>query len=110
LRAVSCPSISLCVAVDNVGNVIVGTSTATPAEIRATLLEELTPAGPQAKIPALLRNDGYSFSANTLRGGQLLLSWDEPRNPRGNRASGGSTPVLIATGRARLADSGTERS
>lgn len=106
LHAVSCPSVFLCVAVDNVGNVVVGTSPATPAEIRTKLLAELTPAGIQATIPALLRNDGYSFTANTLRAGKLLVSWQERPQPRGRGSSGGSRSVLIATGRARLANSG----
>jgi hypothetical protein len=73
-------------------------TTPTPAQMKALLLTELPPTGAAAKIGALLKNGGYSFSPRALTAGHLVFSW--------YRKNGTPSPLLVATGAVSFSRSG----
>lgn len=103
LTGVSCPSAAFCVAVDYAGHAIVGTPVTT-REIRKALRNQLAPSGQAAKIAAILKHGGYSFSFKGLGYGRLVISW-YLNSKRAHHARGKPTPILIATGRSSIASS-----
>jgi hypothetical protein len=75
MTGLSCPSTSLCVAVDLSGNAVVGSAIPTAGQIRTLLGKQLIPHGKTAKIGALLKHGGYSFSFTAPTAGRVVISW-----------------------------------
>jgi hypothetical protein len=75
--AIACPTSSLCVAVDNAGNVVVGRMQPPPtrAQIQAALRVEITPRGRTSLIGALLRHRGFSLAFNPPTPGGVRIRW-----------------------------------
>jgi hypothetical protein len=133
---VSCPSASLCVAVDDDGNVVVGTSSGgaggsggtgssggtsrtggaspppvmsggpTVPQIRAALSRGLVPHGKGAKIGALLKHGGYTFTFNAPSGARVMITWFFL--PTGAHISK-AKPVKIASARVTFTKAGAAR-
>ncbi len=107
LRAISCLSELLCVAVDKAGHVIVGRAKPpTRVQIQALLRTELTPPGSSALIGAVLRNKGLSLSLNPPTPGSIRIRWLFTPTAA-NFLRGHARPVLIARGQSDLPE--TER-
>jgi hypothetical protein len=118
LSGVSCPSASLCVAVDNAGNVVVGTSPGggsrppagsgrpTVPQIRAALSRGLVPHGKGAKIGALLKHGGYTFTFNAPSQARVMITWFFL--PSGAHISK-AKPVKIASARVTFTKAGAAR-
>jgi 6-phosphogluconolactonase len=82
----------------------------TAAQIRSSLLRQITPGGKAAKISALLKRHGYAFSFTALTAGKLVIDWYFL--PTGARlASSKHThppkPVLVAIGKAKISHAGS---
>ncbi len=77
LNAISCPTYSLCVAVDGAGNVVVGRVQPPPtrAQIQALLRTEITPRGNASPIGDLLRHRGFSFAFDPPAPGRVRIRW-----------------------------------
>lgn len=71
----SCPSTSLCAAVDDTGHILVATRTPTRTQIRRLLLQALGPLPTTATIGALLKRGSYEFSFRAPSAGKLAESW-----------------------------------
>jgi len=106
----ACPSESLCVAVDSRGNVITAEPgqveqpppPPTRAQIKASLLGQITPRGKAARIGTLLRRKGYALSFSSPAAGAVDITWIlRPGNRR--------KAVTVARGHARFAAAGTRR-
>jgi hypothetical protein len=130
LWGVSCPSASLCVGVDTDGNVVVGTSSGgtgssggtsgaggaspppvmsggpTVPQIRAALSRGLVPHGEGAKIGALLKHGGYTFTFNAPSEARVMITWFYL--PPGAHISK-AKPVKIASARVTFTKSGAAR-
>jgi hypothetical protein len=80
-----------------------GRRTPTPAQIKAALLTQLAPSGASAKIVALVRNGGYSFSFRELSAGRVVIDWYYlPKGANINKPKA----VLVATGNAKFSKAG----
>jgi hypothetical protein len=77
LNAISCPTSSLCVAVDNKGNVIVGRELPPPTrgQIRTLLRTEITPSGGRSLIGPLLHRGNFSLAFNPPAPGNVRIRW-----------------------------------
>jgi hypothetical protein len=109
LSGISCPSASLCVAVDEpLGNVVIGTPAVPAPQLKRLLLAQLSPSGKAAKIAKLLNNGGFSLSFRALTAGRLVISWYlGPKSGRLVRAN--PKPVLFANGSANVLDVGAAK-
>jgi hypothetical protein len=80
--------------------------TVSRAEIKAELVKQLAPARKAAKIAALLKRRGYTYSFRTLTAGTLKIGWYwTPRGHRG-KAKAKPKPVLVAIGKATFSKAG----
>jgi hypothetical protein len=77
LSAISCPTSSLCVAVDGDGNVVVGRVQPPPtrAQIQGLLRKQITPRGKASLIVALLRNRSFSLAFKPPLPGGARIRW-----------------------------------
>lgn len=73
--------------------------TPSTAQIKTDLVKQLAPAGNAARIPALLKNGGYTFRFRSLTGGKLEIDWFAT-------AKRGGANVKLATGKARFSGAG----
>jgi hypothetical protein len=71
----------------------VGPIAPSAAQITATLLPQLTPSGPSARIPALLRAGAYTHRVTMLSAGRITIGWWYRR-------------TLVATGTKAVTHSG----
>jgi hypothetical protein len=84
-----------------------GRRTPTPAQIKAALLTQLAPSGASAKIVALVRNGGYSFSFRELSAGRVVIDWYYlPKGANINKPNHKPKAVLVATGNAKFSKAG----
>jgi|GEM_PF-4222282 len=92
------------------------TSTQTPAptsaELKASLLAQLTPSGKAAKLASVKKNKGYSFAFKSLTAGAVTIGWYF-LPPGGHVARKGKStpkpkPVLFATGQASFTAAATK--
>jgi hypothetical protein len=83
----------------------VGPVAPSAAQIKASLLGEITPHGKAAKIASLLKNHGYVLSFTALIGGKVVIDWYYLPNGA-HLASGKPKPVLVAAGKATFARAG----
>ena len=74
ITSVSCPSAKLCVATDGRGYVLLGRPGPNAAQLKSTLLRELILRGPQARLSAVVRADGYQYSVHGAVG-RLRIAW-----------------------------------
>ncbi len=107
LNAISCPTSSLCVAVDGAGNVVVGRVQPPPtrAQVQARLRTEITPRGKASLIGELLRHRGYSLAFNPPGPGRVRIRWllfPAGTNPRSRHAK----VLLIAHGQRNTPEAG----
>jgi hypothetical protein len=65
----------------------------TDAQIKSSLLRQLTPHGKASRIGALLRHGGYTFSFQALTGGAVVIQWH-------------SGHVLVAVGKVTFTRAG----
>ncbi len=81
----------------------------TKAEEEAIIatLSRLAPTGKAAKLTALLKAGGYSFSFQAPSAGTLVISWYQV--PKGAHVSAKAKPVLVATGRTSFSKAGRAR-
>jgi hypothetical protein len=95
----SCPSPSLCAAVDDAGDILVATRTPTGTQIRRLLLKALAPPARTATIGALLKHGTYEFSFRAPSAGNLADTWYlVSANAHPVRSK--PTPLAIAIGTA----------
>jgi hypothetical protein len=66
------------------------------AQIKASLLRQLTPHGKASRIGALLRHGGYTFSFHALTGGTVVIRWH-------------SGHVLVAVGKVKFTRAGNAK-
>jgi hypothetical protein len=82
-----------------------GGATISLARIKAGLLKSIAPHGKGARIAALLKKKGYSFSFAALVGGSAQISWYfVPKGAHLSKAK--PKPVLVASGRKSFAKAG----
>ena len=77
------------------------------AQIKASLLSQLAPHGKLAKIAALLKHRGYTFTFKALSAGRVLIRWYGV--PKGAHLASGKPkpkPVLVAIGRKTFTAAG----
>ncbi len=81
-------------------------TTASASNVLGLLAERLIPTGAEARIGALLRNDGYRLRFSAPEAGKLELTWFQPsQKARGGHAR---TPqVVVATGDITVKAAGT---
>jgi hypothetical protein len=83
------------------------------AQIKMSLLRQITPAGNAAKIRALLRQHGYLLSFTALSPGTVVIDWYYL--PIGAHLTASAKhkhvpkPVLVAIGKAQISDSRTAK-
>ena len=78
----------------------------TSGQIEARLLHDLTPAGKTAKIAALRKSDGFTFTFRALEAGTAVIDWYQV--PSGAApASTKPKPVLVASGHASFSAAGS---
>jgi hypothetical protein len=79
----------------------------TGAQLKAMLSRQLVPAGVGARIGALLKSGGHTFSFNVPEAGNLMIQWYEL--PKGAKLAKKVKvkPVLVASGKASFAAAGT---
>jgi hypothetical protein len=75
------------------------------AQIRASLLHEITPHGNAAKIAALVKKHRYVLSFRALSAGSVAIDWYHVSNGA-HLASAKPKPVLVAGGKATFARTG----
>lgn len=75
-----------------------GSTAPTAAQLRASLLSQLTPKGKAAKIAALRKSKSYSYSFKSLSAGKLTINWYFL--PRGAHLARKAKPkpILFASG------------
>lgn len=89
------------------GGVLGSSSTnITSGQIEALLVHELTPAGRAAKIAALRKGDGFTFTFKALEAGTAVIDWYEVPSGAAS-ASAKPKPVLVASGHASFSAAGT---
>ncbi len=77
----------------------------TAAQIRASLLSQIVPAGRAARITALLKS-GYTVSFTALTAGTVVIDWYYlPKGAHVSRAK--PKPVLVAAGRGSFSRAGS---
>jgi hypothetical protein len=98
VNGVSCPTKSMCVAVDNEGDVIVGV---TVASLEATLRGEAI-GGHIPKLGSIVHRRGYALAFTSPLAGQLQITWE--LTGAAARAAGdtGTAPLVLALGSARF--------
>jgi hypothetical protein len=96
----SCPSMALCVAVDDAGYVIVGTPTPSRAELRRLLAEQLGARPNRRSTRSLLRRGGYRLEFKAPSAGRLTDTWYLRTH---------TTAVALATVRVRFPGPGIYR-
>lgn len=74
VAAVACPSASLCVALDYLGNLITGSPPTPTIQLQAALRAALTPSG-QPRIGRLIRQRAYFEGFEASVPGRLTISW-----------------------------------
>jgi hypothetical protein len=79
------------------------------AQIAALMQSELAPSGKAAKIAAILKARGYTFSCSALESGVVAVGWYLV--PRGAHLTSGKqpTPTLVASGRRSFSGAGTAK-
>jgi hypothetical protein len=79
------------------------------AQIRASLLRQLTPSGKGAKIASLVNEGSFTLRFKALEAGTATIQWYEV--PAGASVSKKSKakPVLVASGRASFAAAATQK-
>jgi hypothetical protein len=77
------------------------------SETLSDIKKQVIPMGKSAKLVALLKAGGFSFSFNAPTGGTLLILWYEI--PKGAHLSAKAQPILVASGKATFAASGAQR-
>ncbi len=76
------------------------------AQIKASLLREVTPHGKATSITALLKKQGYVLPFTALTAGRVVIDWYY--SPKGaHLATGKPKPVLVAAGKATLSHART---
>jgi hypothetical protein len=76
ITGVSCPGTAFrCIAVDSAGNLLTGQPPASAAQVRAQVHRQLAPRGTSARIPQLLKHNGYSLAFTAPRAGLLTIAW-----------------------------------
>jgi hypothetical protein len=94
---VACPAANLCVAVDATGALLLGASPPTAGRLRNLLSGWLQPMG--ARLPGLLRRNGYRYAIASPSASRLRIRWTLSVDGRG---------VLVATGGAAFPSSGVQ--
>jgi len=100
LSAISCPSSSLCVAVDESGNAVVGRPP-TPEGIRALVRAQLVPRGRPARIREVLRHRAFLLAFNPPVPGNVSIRWLLSRATRPHKHA---LPVVVARGQTYFAE------
>jgi hypothetical protein len=78
------------------------------AKIKKLLSSEITPHGKAAKIAAILKAGGYTYSIRALAAGTAQVSWYLV--PAGAHiARGKPKPTLVATGKLKFSKAGTSK-
>jgi hypothetical protein len=72
---VVCRSASLCLATDDHGSIIVGTSTPTPQQAAAAIASRLRPRGRSAAPNQILRDGWYRYTIAPPAPGHLEIEW-----------------------------------
>jgi hypothetical protein len=82
----------------------------TAAELRASLLAQLTPHGKSAKIAAVRRRKGYRYAFRALTAGALVINWYflPPGAHVSRKGKPKPKPVLFATGHTSFQAPGTK--
>lgn len=82
----------------------------TAAELRASLLAQLTPSGKNAKIAAVRKRKGYRYSFRALTAGALVINWYflPPGAHVSRKGKPKPKPVLFATGHTSFQAPGTK--
>jgi hypothetical protein len=94
LNAISCPTASLCLAVDRAGDVIVGRlASPTRHQIRRLLRSEVAPHGKTPPIGSLSGRSSFSLSLDLPAAGHVRVRWLFPI--RGVRRHSHALPGLI---------------
>ena len=106
VTGVSCPSLAVCVAVDDAGPVIDGWRVPTSRQIKAALQRQLLPSGHAARRGSLLRRGGYPFSFDAVTSGRVVLGWYLV-GQRAHAAAVVATRTLVASGSGRFASPST---
>jgi hypothetical protein len=77
------------------------------AQLKAMLSRQLVPAGTGARIGALLKSGGYTFSFNAPEAGSLVIQWYEV--PKGAKLAKKvkAKAILIASGKLAFLGAGT---
>jgi DNA-binding beta-propeller fold protein YncE len=84
----------------------VGPIAPSTAQIKASLLRQITPYGKAGKIAALLNKHGYLLSFMALTAGRVVIDWYYL--PKGARlASAKPKPVVVAVGKATFSHART---
>jgi hypothetical protein len=78
------------------------------AQLKASLLRTLFPKGRTAKIAALLKKGGYSFTFSALTAGSVVIYWYSVPNGA-HITKGSSKPTLVASAKASFAKAGTAK-
>ncbi len=89
------------------GGVLGSSSTnITSGQIAALLVHELAPEGRAAKIAALRKSDGFTFTFKALEAGTAVVDWYQ--DPSGAATTSSKPkPLLVASGRASFSAAGT---
>jgi hypothetical protein len=74
------------------------TKTTGSSNVLGSLAERLIPTGAEARIGALLRNDGYRLRFSAPEAGTLKLTWFQPSQRVRGRAHSRTPEVIVATG------------
>lgn len=84
-----------------------GTPTVKAAQIKAAQRRALLPKGGAARIRALLKHHGYTFTFNAPTAGKLVIQW--AALVRGARVAKATRRVIVARGSARFSKPGPVR-
>ena len=80
----------------------------TAAELKASLLAQLTPKGRTAKVATVRRKKVYRYAFKALTGGTLVINWYFLPPGAHVAGKGKPKPVLFATGHTSFPASGTK--
>lgn len=108
VTGVSCPSLAVCVAVDDAGRVFDAWRLPTLRQIRTALKRQLLPSGHAARRGSLLRRGGYLVSFDAPTAGRVVLRWYLAAR-RAHAAAVAATRTLVASGSGRFAGPSTVR-
>lgn len=107
IASLSCASDHLCFAADTLGNLLVGRSAATPANIKTSVDSALTPRGTGARLASIRNHGRYTTTATAPDAGQFDVKWYLLSATRGTPHHR-SAQRLIATGTTFFRQPGRE--